>query len=188
MLALVFVLATVAADVPSKAPAAQLAKSCFTVVSPSPQEPLCPDPILTPGKTANRPTQKEELAFLCHRYDSKAYHGPAMRLKPKVCEEYGIKDCTTRVQGPKGKPVPHYELDDLISGELGGANVEENFWPQSYVTDIWNAHTKDRLENYLHKQVCAPGSKLKLDQVQKELATDWIAAYWKYLGDPTKAK
>ena len=46
-----------------------------------------------------------------------------------------------------------YEVDHLISLELGGSNSIRNLWPQSYLTQPWNAHVKDRLENNLHAMV-----------------------------------
>ncbi len=41
---------------------------------------------------------------------------------------------------------------------------------------------KDKLEDRLHALVCA--GKVPLAVAQREIATDWIAAYQKYLGDP----
>jgi hypothetical protein len=76
----------------------------------------------------------------------------------------------------------HFEIDHLISLELGGADVAENLWPESYDTTPWNAHTKDKLEDRLHALVCA--GKLPIEQAQREIAADWIAAYEKYIGKP----
>ncbi len=44
---------------------------------------------------------------------------------------------------------------------------------------------KDRLENFLHAEVCA--GRMPIEQAQREIASDWIAAYQKYLGEPTPA-
>ncbi len=38
---------------------------------------------------------------------------------------------------------------------------------------------KDALENKLHKLACA--GTITLEQAQKEIASDWIAAYRKYV-------
>ncbi len=51
--------------------------------------------------------------------------------------------------------------------------------PESYRT-VWNAHVKDRLEDRLHALVVS--GKLDLQTAQREIATDWIAAYKKYIG------
>jgi hypothetical protein len=50
----------------------------------------------------------------------------------------------------------------------------KNLWPESYRT-VWNAHAKDRLEDRLHALVIS--RKLDLKAAQREIATDWIAAY-----------
>ena len=71
-----------------------------------------------------------------------------------------------------------YEVDHLISLELGGSNSIKNLWPQSYLTQPWNAHVKDALENELHDEVCS--GKVDLATAQHDIATDWIAAYKKY--------
>lgn len=71
-----------------------------------------------------------------------------------------------------------FEIDHLISLELGGSNDPKNLWPQSYLTKPWNAHVKDKLEDKLHEEVCA--GRLLLLSAQSMISTDWIAAYKKY--------
>ena len=41
-----------------------------------------------------------------------------------------------------------YEVDHLVSLELGGSNALANLWPEHYY-GAWGARTKDRLENTL---------------------------------------
>lgn len=68
-----------------------------------------------------------------------------------------------------------YEEDHLISLELGGSPTDpKNLWPEPYNIP-YGAHQKDKVENYLHKQVCA--GKIPLSEAQHEIATDWIAVY-----------
>jgi hypothetical protein len=74
-----------------------------------------------------------------------------------------------------------YEVDHLISLELGGSNDIRNLWPQSYTTQPWNAYKKDKLENKLKRMVCS--GQIQLEQAQQEIANDWIAAYKKYIGE-----
>ena len=77
-----------------------------------------------------------------------------------------------------------YEVDHLIPLELGGSNSIKNLFPQSFLTQPWNAHAKDRLENKLHAMVCK--GEIDLNTAQQEIATDWVAAYKKYVGpEPT---
>ena len=89
-----------------------------------------------------------------------------------IYRAYGI----TKKQRSGGS---HFEVDHLISLELGGADVAENLWPQSYETQPWNAHVKDKLEDRLHALVCS--GKMPLEQAQRDIAADWIAAYHKYV-------
>jgi hypothetical protein len=67
-----------------------------------------------------------------------------------------------------------YEFDHLIPRELGGADDERNLWPQPW-TGPHNAHMKDRLENALHRKVCA--GEMTLAFAQQAIREDWIAAY-----------
>ena len=69
------------------------------------------------------------------------------------------------------------EYDHLISLELGGSNDPKNLWPEP----IADAHVKDRLENYLHAQVCAGSMNIK--DVQNRIATDWVKL-WNDVGQP----
>lgn len=95
--------------------------------------------------------------------------------KDSVYEKYGIAKCEGYCSRPQG-----CEIDHLISLELGGANTEDNLWPQPYDGD-WNAHDKDRLENKLHKMVCA--KQITLKEAQHEIADDWVTAYQRYVGE-----
>jgi hypothetical protein len=74
-----------------------------------------------------------------------------------------------------------YEVDHLISLELGGSNSIKNLWPEPYAGD-WNARVKDKIENKLHTLVC--DGQVDLGTAQQEIATDWMAAYIKYIGQP----
>jgi hypothetical protein len=88
-------------------------------------------------------------------------------LQQKVFSEYGIDNARPN----------SYEVDYLITPELGGADSLRNLWPEPYST-VWNAHVKDALEDRLHDLVCQ--RKVDLATAQREIATDWIAAYKKY--------
>jgi hypothetical protein len=78
----------------------------------------------------------------------------------------------------------NYEVDHLISLVLGGSNSIKNLWPQSY-KGLWNARVKDALEVRLHKMVCK--NQISLKAAQAEIATDWVAAYKKYVGPSPKS-
>jgi len=72
-----------------------------------------------------------------------------------------------------------YEIDHLISLELGGSNDTRNLWPEPYFGPF-NAHIKDTLENRLHKLVC--DDRITIQEAQQAIAVDWIGALKKYGG------
>ncbi len=71
-----------------------------------------------------------------------------------------------------------FELDALVTPELGGTTTAANLWPQRYDAPVWNALVKDQLERLLPELVCS--RQVELSVAQRDLATDWIAAYKKY--------
>jgi hypothetical protein len=75
-------------------------------------------------------------------------------------------------------PSDEYELDYLITPELGGAPDARNLWPQRYAAGAWNARVKDELERLLPRLVC--DGRVDLQAAQHDIARDWIAAYRKY--------
>jgi len=129
--------------------------------------PLLPDSKLTPGVADRR----FALQDICTPGFTKTVRNVPKSVKDQVYAEYGIQS---------HRPGD-YEVDHLVSLELGGSNDPKNLWPQSYKTKPWNAHVKDALENRLHEMVC--NGELPLETAQHDIATDWIAAYKKYMGD-----
>jgi len=89
-------------------------------------------------------------------------------MRAQVVHSYGVEDV----------PAEQYELDYLVTPELGGATDARNLWPQKYASPIWNARVKDELERLLPRLVCS--HQLDLATAQREMASDWIAAYKKY--------
>ena len=85
-------------------------------------------------------------------------------LKNKVYAEYGIK---TRTPG-------QYEVDHLVSLELGGSNDISNLFPEA-ASPKPGFHEKDKVENYLHDQVCS--GVMTLQQAQIKIATNWLEVY-----------
>jgi hypothetical protein len=67
-----------------------------------------------------------------------------------------------------------YEVDHLISLELGGSNDIANLWPE-LADPHPGFHQKDAVENYLHSQVCS--GKMSLVKAQELIASDWHVAY-----------
>jgi len=126
--------------------------------------PIVPDPKLTPGDAFDVTAQD-----LCVPGYAKKVRNVPEEMRQEVYREYGI---TYHGKGD-------YEIDHLISLELGGSNSIKNLWPESYWTSPWNARVKDRLENRLHELVC--DGELDLKTAQREIAANWIEAYKRYV-------
>lgn len=125
-----------------------------------------PNPSLTPGAAfANATPQR-----ICQSGYARSVRDVSPQQKRQVYDEYGI---------PQHTPG-QYEVDHLISLELGGSNDTKNLWPEPYNGPA-GAHEKDGLENYLHGQVCS--ARLPLAQAQQQIARDWYAA-WLQAGRP----
>jgi hypothetical protein len=131
-----------------------------------------PDPEKTPGLAD--PALTAEV-ICAHAWTTRDVRSVSAALKRKVYALYGEQNHKGRFAHCKQGA----EVDHLVSLELGGANDIKNLWPQNYCGP-WNAHIKDRLENKLHRLVCS--GQITLGEAQKEIATDWIAAYSKYIG------
>ena len=129
-------------------------------------DPIVPDPKLTPGAVLSA-----DAATICQRGYSKSVRHTSGQLKHQIYAEYGID-----------RNAGHYEIDHLIPLGIGGADTRENLWPESRDTQPWNAGLKDRLENYLHGEVCA--GHIAAQDAQNAIAADWVAAYRRYLGAP----
>jgi hypothetical protein len=138
-------------------------------------QPMLPNASLTPGATNGYPVEITSA----HGYTPTVRNVPE-KLKRQVFIEYF---------GKVPAKTSDYEVDHLISLELGGSNSISNLWPQSYLTFPYNAHVKDKLENYMARSVRAMLAERGHDSAttllygyQQEIATNWIVAYEKYLG------
>ena len=78
--------------------------------------------------------------------------------KDRVYAEYGI-----RRHAPGS-----YDVDHLISLELGGSNSFKNLWPQKQP----GARSKDTLENKLHRQLC--DGQISLRTAQRRIVRWWL--------------
>jgi hypothetical protein len=84
--------------------------------------------------------------------------------KNKVYAAYGVKTHTTG----------QYEVDHLVSLQLGGNNQISNLWPEP-ASPKPGFHEKDRVENYLHDEMCKGNISVREAQIQ--IATNWLAVY-----------
>ena len=119
-----------------------------------------PDPDCTPGAVFKSATR----AQVCVPGYSSSVRNVPESVKRSVYAKYGI---VTRTRG-------QYEVDHLISLELGGSNAIANLWPEE-AQAVAGFRQKDRLENALHREVCA--GRLSLALAQRKIATNWDATY-----------
>lgn len=139
-------------------------------------DPLLPDHKLTPGEVFTN----LDINTLCQPgYTAKVRNVPSKIKKQVFIEYFG---------SVPAKPG-NYEIDHLISLELGGDNSISNLWPQSYLTSPWNSHVKDRLEDWMHLTVkrtliqYGPTAATQvLHQFQEDISVNWTNAYTKYIG------
>jgi hypothetical protein len=136
-----------------------------------------------PDPTCNRPVQNQSLtvAQLCDdSFTTKSIRPPTSYttpLKLQKMKQYGITGSPDLV-----------ELDHLQPIEdLGDPRDPNNLWPQYWYLNVngfdEGAHTKDRLENQVHKLLC-DGS---ITPKQVNLCfTDWVTCYKNTFGDLPK--
>jgi hypothetical protein len=135
-----------------------------------------PDPTLTPGVARTDISQDQICAT---KWGTDERH-VTDTMKGKVFANYGYTGNYDPRCVPSGNR--HCEIDHLISRELGGADDVANLWPQAYGSQPWNADLKDKLENRLHKEMCA--GNVTLQEAQDMLVKDWRVAYKRYYGEP----
>ncbi len=129
-----------------------------------------PNSRLTPGDAFN--VTKDDL---CGPNRVDRIHGIPVSLKRQIFDRYGI--------GPNSPGL--YDVEHLIPPNLGGSNSIKNLWPQP-VSGEWSHALKDKLEHRLHKMVCS--GELDLKTAQQEIASDWVRAYKRYIGEQGKPR
>jgi hypothetical protein len=133
---------------------------------------IYPDPARTPGATDPDITQSNIDENICNpNWSTRSIRPPVHYtdvLKREQIIQYGYQDAS-----PKD-----YEEDHLIPLELGGNPTDErNLWPEPYFASIpdGGAHAKDRVESYLHRQVCS--GEISLAGAQHLISSDWYRVY-----------
>src|SRR3954465_2423732 len=120
-----------------------------------------PDPRCTPGSRFSRATR----AQVCRPGYASSVRNVSAAKKDAVYGAYGLRG---HFNGRNG------EVDHLVSLELGGSNSVANLFPEA-ASPRPGSHEKDRLENALHREVCA--GRISLARAQRLIARDWVAAY-----------
>ena len=121
-----------------------------------------PDPRCTPGSIDPAVTQANIHRTIC-------VSGYTSRVRPSASQTERFKyDIAYRAYGaPRTEKT---ELDHLVSLELGGSNDAANLWPEDPPTP----NPKDKVENALHRAVCA--GRVSLAAAQRAIARDWLTA------------
>src|SRR5436190_1573183 len=117
-----------------------------------------PDYRCTPGAVFRNVTADD----LCAPGYSKRVRNVSESSKRKVYLAYGIR---------RHRPYA-YEIDHLVSLELGGNNSHGNLWPEKEP----GARDKDKLENRLHADVCDGSITLRRAQAEIKHWTNFRAA------------
>jgi hypothetical protein len=119
-----------------------------------------PDRACTPGDILPEATKDA----ICQPGYARTVRDVPTSVKDQVYAEYGIRSHT----------AGEYEVDHLVSLELGGSNDISNLWPE-LAEPRPGFHEKDKVENYLHDQVCS--GKISLQEAQQTIATNWLSVY-----------
>jgi hypothetical protein len=122
-----------------------------------------PDAACTPGATNPAVTQATIRRTICRS-------GYTARIRPAESVTEAIKRRAIPAYGDYAGPrLGSYELDHLISLELGGAASDvRNLWPEK---GVHNA--KDPVENAANRAVCS--GRMTLAAAQHAIATNWVA-------------
>jgi len=120
-----------------------------------------PDPACTPGDLMMPLVTKDDI---CKSGYSSGVRDVPDSEKNAVYAEYGI---TKHTSG-------QYEVDHFVSLELGGSNDISNLFPEA-ASPKPGFHEKDKVENYLHDQVCSGAMTLQTAQIA--IATNWLDVY-----------
>lgn len=126
--------------------------------------------LANPTRTPGVATALTTTEICSHKWGKDVRH-VTLAMKKQVFAAYGI---------PWSQHAK-YEVDHLISRELGGADDVANLWPEPWLGP-WNAHQKDRAENATHRALCRGDIRLK--DAQDQIATDWTVLYRRFVGAP----
>jgi len=122
-----------------------------------------PDPTCTPGALNPAVTQATISTTICKS-------GWTATVRPPTSYTNKIKREAIAAYGDyAGTAMGSYELDHLISLEIGGSpTAVANLWPER-----GEHNDKDPVENAAKVAVCS--GRMTLADVQQQIATNWIA-------------
>ena len=119
------------------------------------QEPLVPNPKLTPGRVAQHDNDRG---------------GVTLAMEQKVFARYRLP-WTRRAE---------FKIDHLVPLELGGADSIDNLWPQRLRAKPYGPDRKELLTEVLLLRIRK--GQITLAQAQEQISGDWIDAFIDHLG------
>ena len=123
--------------------------------SASAQQPLLPNPKLTPGRVAE---------------SDKDRAGVTVAMEQKVFARYRLAWASRAA----------FKMDHLIPRELGGADTIDNLWPQSLHARPYGPDRKELLADVLRLKIAR--GQMTLAQAQEQIRNDWIDAFVEQVG------
>jgi hypothetical protein len=140
---------------------------------------VLPNPVLTPGMVSGDVTPATIGSTICVAgYTAGRRHDDGRTVRPPESYTEALKRQQIAQYGYSDTHVADFEEDHLIPLELGGDGyAAANLWPEPYAGT--GARVKDKLENRLKVLVC--DGQLELRAAQQAIATNWYAAYQRYV-------
>jgi hypothetical protein len=120
---------------------------------------LYPNFQLTPGEI-----METNITVICTVGYTATVRNVPLSVRKNVFQEYGKE---------YPQPFGTYEVDHFIPLELGGSNDITNLWFEPAP----GYKLKDKVENWLHDQVCKHG--MNISEAQNIIVDDWYAVYMK---------
>ena len=122
---------------------------------------VLPDPACTPGAIDSRVSQANIQSTICRRGYTRTVRPPTSYTEP-------LKRELMQRYGDTG-PMSRYELDHLISLELGGNPTSPaNLWPEPGASP----NPKDQVELATNHAICS--GRMSLADAQHAIATNWV--------------
>ena len=133
---------------------------------------------VTPGSTNPDVTQANIQTTICTSGYTATIRPPVSYTNKLKADEIAVGGTYNFEVATYGSALGNYELDHLISLQLGGNPTDiKNLWMEPYLGN--NARKKDVVETALKRLVCS--NQIPLLDAQKAISTDWVAAYNKYV-------
>lgn len=140
---------------------------------------------LTPGVV-----RELSVRQICRTKWGQDARGVTAAMKQNVIDAYRFDVNQCPLTTFRGKRTRRLEIDHLIPRSIGGADDERNLWPQCYEQvrpdkdeQENGAHKKDRLETYIHAELCRNPSDELLAEYQGKIRSDWISFYHEVYAD-----